>query len=147
MIPRLKGVIAHDHDTKLPGENGEAAATSWGTRPSPKVKPFEKDLGDYSTRGRKNRQNLGKDPTLAYGWGNRPNPKKEFHVCRRGRQSGSRKVYTHPTADGDQTEGRGDMVDRYSDGHRGATMGNKLATKCTRYLSDDLDIEVIHPSQ
>ena len=51
MIPRLKGVIAHDHDTKLLGKYGEGMATSWGTRPSPKVKPLEEDPGDALTRG------------------------------------------------------------------------------------------------
>ena len=51
MIPILKGVIAHSHDTKLPGEDGEDMATGWGTRPSPKVKPFENDLRDTLTRG------------------------------------------------------------------------------------------------
>ena len=51
MIPRLKGVIAHDHDTKLPGENGKDVATGWGTKPSPKVKNFGEDLRDTLTRG------------------------------------------------------------------------------------------------
>ena len=51
MIPRLKGAIAHDHDIKLPGKDGEDAATSWGTRPSPKVKPFEEGPGDTLTCG------------------------------------------------------------------------------------------------
>ena len=51
MILRLKGVIAHDHDTKLPGEYGEGATAGWGTRPSPKVKPFEEDSEDILTCG------------------------------------------------------------------------------------------------
>ena len=43
MIPRLKGAIAHSHDTKLPGEDSEEATTDWGTKPSRKVKPFGED--------------------------------------------------------------------------------------------------------
>ena len=40
MIPRLKGTIAYSHDTKLPGEDGEDAATrGWGSRPSLKKDP------------------------------------------------------------------------------------------------------------
>ena len=61
MIPRLKGVIAHGHDTKLPGEDGEDAAIDWGTRPSPKAKLFEEDLRDI----------------LTHDWGNKPNPEKD----------------------------------------------------------------------
>ena len=61
MIPRLKGVITHDHNNKLPGEDSEDAATGWGTRLSPKVKLFEEDPGDTST----------------WGWGNKPNPRKD----------------------------------------------------------------------
>ena len=80
MIMRLKGVIAHNHNTKLQGENGEDAVARWGTRPSLKAKPFEKDLGDALTYGWGNRPNPRKDLTPAYGWGNRPNPKKESHV-------------------------------------------------------------------
>ena len=67
MILRLKGVIAHGHDTKLPRKDGEGAAAGWGTRPSPQVKPLEEDLGDSSTHGRGNRPNLEKDPTPSYG--------------------------------------------------------------------------------
>ena len=51
MIPRLKDVIAHDHDTKLLGEDGGDAAIGWGTRPSPKEKPFGEDPGDTLTCG------------------------------------------------------------------------------------------------
>ena len=109
MIPRLKGVIAYGHDTKLPGEDGEGATTDWGTIPNPKAKLLE-DPRDALTHGRGNRPNPGKDPTLAYGWGNRPNPKKESHVRRRGRGSGPGKVYTHPTTNGDQTGGCEDTV-------------------------------------
>ena len=50
MIPRLKSAIAHNYDTKLPGEDDEEVATGWGTRPSPKAKPFGEDPGDTSTR-------------------------------------------------------------------------------------------------
>ena len=60
MIPRLKGVIAHSHHTKLPREDGEDASTDWGTRPIPKAKPFGEDPRD----------------TLNRSWGNKPNPKK-----------------------------------------------------------------------
>ena len=66
MILRLKSVIAHDHDTKLPEEDGEGSTAGWGTRPSPKVKPFEEDPGDTPTRDWRNRPNLGKDPILAH---------------------------------------------------------------------------------
>ena len=76
MIPRLKGVITHDHDTKLLGEDGDATIRGWGTKPSPKEKSFGEDPGDTPTRGWGNRLNPEKDPTSAYGWGNRPNPKK-----------------------------------------------------------------------
>ena len=55
MIPRLRGVIALDPDTKLPGEDGEDAAAKWGARPSPEVKPFGKDPGDTPTHGLGNR--------------------------------------------------------------------------------------------
>ena len=51
MIPRLKGAIAHDHNTKLLGEDGEDAETSWATGPNPKVKPFGEDPGDTPTYG------------------------------------------------------------------------------------------------
>ena len=61
MIPRPRGAIAHGLDTKLPGEDGEDAATNWGPRPSPEAKHFRKDPED----------------TLTHGWGNRPNPKKD----------------------------------------------------------------------
>ena len=67
MIPRLKGVITHDHDTKLQGKDGEGATTCWGTRPSPKEKPFEEDPKDTPTRGRRNKPNPRKDPIPAYG--------------------------------------------------------------------------------
>ena len=80
MIPRLKGVITHDHDTKILGKNGEGAATGWGTIPSPKARPFEEDSRDAPTCGWWNKPNAGKDLVPAHGWGNRPNPKKESHV-------------------------------------------------------------------
>ena len=51
MILRLKGAIFHGHATKLPGEDDEDAATGWGTKPSPKAKPFEEGLGDTPTCG------------------------------------------------------------------------------------------------
>ena len=51
MISRLKGFIAHGHDTKLLGEDGEDAATGWGTRLSPKAKPIREGSGDTSTHG------------------------------------------------------------------------------------------------
>ena len=38
MIPRLRGAIAYSLDTKLPGEDGEDAATDWGTRPNQEAK-------------------------------------------------------------------------------------------------------------
>ena len=77
---RLKGVITHGHDTKLPGEDGDGAAACWGTKPSLKARPLEEDSRDAPTCGWGNRPNPGKDPTPAHGWGNRPNPKKESHV-------------------------------------------------------------------
>ena len=80
MILRLKGVIAHDHDTKVPGEYGEGAAVGWGTRPNPKAKPLEEYPRDAPTHRRGNRPNPEKDPTSSYGWGNGPNPKKESHI-------------------------------------------------------------------
>ena len=49
MILRFKGSIAHGHDTKLLGEDGEDVTTGWGTKPSPKVKPFEEDHTDTPT--------------------------------------------------------------------------------------------------
>ena len=101
MILILKDVIAHDHDTKLLGGDGEDAAAGWGSRPSPKAKPFEEDLGDAPTYGWGNIPNPRKDPTLAHGWGNKPNPKKKSHVNRCGRRSGLGKVYTYPAVDGD----------------------------------------------
>ena len=58
MIPRLKGVISHSHDTKLLREDGEDTATNWGTRPSPKAKPLEEDPEDTPTC------DWGTDPTL-----------------------------------------------------------------------------------
>ena len=78
MIPRLKGAIAHNHDTKLLGEDDEDSSIGWGTRPSPKAKPFGEDPRDTLTRGQGNRPNPKKDPTPTYGWGNRPNPKKNL---------------------------------------------------------------------
>ena len=39
----------------------------------------------------------GKNPTPAYSWGNKPNPKKESHVRRHGRHSRLGMVYTHPS--------------------------------------------------
>ena len=51
MILRLKGVITHDHDTKLSRKDDEDATKGWGTRPSPKAKPFGKDPKDTPTRG------------------------------------------------------------------------------------------------
>ena len=62
MIPILKGAIAYNNDNKILGEDGEDAATDWGTKPSPKAKP------------------LGDDPedTPTHGWGNSPNPKKDL---------------------------------------------------------------------
>ena len=76
MIPRLKSVIAHGHDTKPPEEDGEDTVTSWGTKPSPKAKRFEENLADTPTRGWGNIPNPRKDPTLTRGWGNRPNLKR-----------------------------------------------------------------------
>ena len=67
MILRLKGIIIHDHDTKLPGEDGEGMIVGWGTRPSPKAKPLEKDPRDALTHDRGNIPNLRKNPTSAYG--------------------------------------------------------------------------------
>ena len=61
MIPRLRGVITHNTDTKLPGEDGEDAATDWWTRPSLEAKSFGKGPGDTPT----------------YDWGNIPKPKKD----------------------------------------------------------------------
>ena len=80
MILRLKGIIAHGHDNKLLGEDGEGMTSGWGTKPSPKAKPVEEDPRDASTRGLGNRPNPEKDPTPAHGWRNRPNPKKESHI-------------------------------------------------------------------
>ena len=110
MILRSKGVITHEHDTKLPGEDGEGATADWGTRPSPKAKLLEEDPKDAPTHGRGNKPNPEKDPTLAYGWGNRPDPKKESHVCRRGRQNGLGKVYTYPATEEGQTRGSEDTT-------------------------------------
>ena len=101
MISRLKGAIAHSHDTKLLGEDGEDAAAGWGTKPSLKAKHFEEDPKDASTYGWRNIPKSRKNPTPAYGWGNRPNPKKKSHVCQYRRWSEPGKVYTHPVADGD----------------------------------------------
>ena len=114
MILRLKGVIAHGHNTKLSGEDGEGTTAGWGTRtrPRPKVKPFEEDHRD----------------TLTHGLGNRPNPKKKSHVCRCGRQSRPGKVYTHLAMDRDQTRGRRDMTNEYSDGHRGTKNGGQTGS-------------------
>ena len=114
MIPRLKGIIAHSHDTKLLGEDGEGVTAGWGTRPSPKTKPVEEDPRNTPTRGWGNIPKLKKDPTLAHGWGYRPNP-------RRGRWSGPGKVCTHLMVDKDQTRCCGDTTDRYSYGYRGPT--------------------------
>ena len=100
MIPRLKGVIAHSHDTKLLGEDGEGSTAGWGTRPSPKVKLFKKDLGDTPTRGLGNRTNPEKDLTPAHGWGTDPTLRRSPTFGR-----GSGKVYTHPAVDEDQTDG------------------------------------------
>ena len=125
MIPRLKGIIAHGHDTKLPGEDGEGMTASWGTRPSSMVKPFEEDSEDTSTHGWGNKPNPGKDLVPTHGWGNRPNPKEESHVRQRGRQSGLGKVYTYLAEDEDQTRGCGDMGDEYFDGRRGAAKGGQ----------------------
>ena len=61
MNPRSKDVITRSPDTMFPREEGEDAATDWGTRPSPKVKPFGKYPEDIPTRD----------------WGNKPNPKKD----------------------------------------------------------------------
>ena len=77
MIPRLKGVIAHYHDTKLSRENSEDATAGWGTKPNPKAKSFKEDPGDTLTCGWGNRPNPGKDFAPALGWGNRPNHKKD----------------------------------------------------------------------
>ena len=100
MILRLKGVIAHDHDTKLLGEDGEGTAIGRGTRPSPKAKPLEEDPRDAPTHGRANRPNPKKDPTPAYGRGEQTKPKRKSHIHRCGRRRGLGKAYTHPTADG-----------------------------------------------
>ena len=78
MIPRLKGIIAHDHNAKFLGEDGEVTASSRGTRLSPKVKPFGEDPRDTSTRGWRNRPNHEKDLAPTCDWGNRPNPKKNL---------------------------------------------------------------------
>ena len=78
MMLRLKCVIAHSQNTKLPGEDGEDTTTGWGTKPSPKVKPFREKPRDTPTRGWGNRPNPGKDPTSTSGWGNRPYLKKNF---------------------------------------------------------------------
>ena len=78
MIPILKDVITHDHDTKLSRRRGEDATISRVIRPSPKEKSFKEDPEDTLTHGWGNRPNLGKDHTLAHGLGNRPNPKKDF---------------------------------------------------------------------
>ena len=63
MIPRLKGVIAHSHDTKVLGEDGEDLTIGQGTRLSPKAKPFEEDPRDTPTCGLWNRPNPKKDST------------------------------------------------------------------------------------
>ena len=76
MILRLKGVITHVHDIKLSGEDREGVLVGWGTRPSPKVKPFEEDPGDTSTHRRGNRPNLGKDSTLVIIGGTNPTPRR-----------------------------------------------------------------------
>ena len=133
MILRLKGVITHDHNTKLPREDGESTAAGWGIKPSPKEKPFEEDPEEAPTRGWGNRPNPRKDPNLAHGWGNRPNPKKESHIRRRGRRTGPRKVNTHLTVHRDQTRGSGDMVDGYSYGRSGAAMKDRSMAACPRY--------------
>ena len=160
MIPRLKGIIAHSQDTKLLGEDGEDTAIDWGTRPSPKAKPFGKDLSDTST----------------CCWGNKPNPKKDSigidvqsqcnnrlekggkgqsiliplkakptggvsrqSTIRCRKRSDPRKVYTHPTAGRCQTNGCGNTVDGYPIDHGGAAY--------TRYTGDNPNIWVIHSSQ
>ena len=122
---RLKGVIVHGHDTKLPGEDGEDTAVGWGTRLNLKAKPFEEDPEDALTRNWGNRPNPRKDPTPAYGWGNRPNPKKESHIRQHRKQSRPRKVYTHPTADEHQTRGHWYTTDEYSYSRRGAANGGQ----------------------
>ena len=77
MILRLKGIITHNHKTKLLGDCGEDVAIGWGIRPSPKAKPFEEDPKGIQTLGWGKRPNPGKDPTLTHGWGNKPKPKKD----------------------------------------------------------------------
>ena len=71
MIPRSRDVIAHSPNAKLPKEDGEDAATDWGSRLGPKVKPFGEDPGDTPTRGWGNKPNPKKDPTWIeiQGWG------------------------------------------------------------------------------
>ena len=81
MISRLKSIIAHNHDTKLLGEDGEDATAGWGTRPSPKAKPVEKDFGDTLTTGLGNKPNPEKDLVMTYSWGNRPNPEKDLTLA------------------------------------------------------------------
>ena len=123
MILRLKGVITHDHDTKLPREDGEGAAVGWGTRPSPKAKTHEEYLGDAPTHGRGNKTNLRKDPTPAFGWGTDLTPRKS------------------PTSDD-----VGGGVDQERCIPISGQTGVKLEAACTRYLGDNLDTGAIHLS-
>ena len=95
MILRLKGVIACDHDTKLPEEDGEGMRQGVGLDPVQR-RNFEEDPRDALTCGSRNRPSPEKDPITTHSWGNRPNRKKESNVCRRGRQSKPREVHTHP---------------------------------------------------
>ena len=121
MIPRLKGVITHDHDTKLPVEDGEDSATGSGTRPNPKMKSFEENPIDIPTGGWGNRPNPGKDHTPTCGWGNKPNPKNESHVRQHRRRTRPEKVYTYPVVGEDHTSGCRDRTHGYSDGRMSAT--------------------------
>ena len=152
MIPRLKGIIDHSHDTKLLEEDGEDAEADWGTRPSPKAKPFREDPRDT--------------PTCV--WGNKPNPKKDSigidvqgrrnnrlekgeegksvlippkakptrrvsrqstrkksYVRQRGKQSSPKKVYTRSTTSKGQTNGCGNTAGGYPVSRRGAAVGEQ----------------------
>ena len=152
MTLRLKGCIAHSHDTKLLGEDGEDTTIDLGTRPSPRVKPFGEDLRDILTHSWGNipkpkKDSIGIDvqgpcnnqleemgevesifipPKVKPTYGaSRQSFRKESHIRRNGKRSGPRKVYTHPTVGRGQTKGCGNTTDRYPIDRGGVAIGGQ----------------------
>ena len=115
--------------------------------PDPKVKPFGEDPKNAPTCGWGNKPNLRKDPTPAHSWGNRPNPRRSPTSVNVGGRANQERCIPIPRRMGIRPEAIGTWRMNIPMAVGVQQTGDRPVVACTQYSSDDLNIEVTHPSQ